>query len=161
MIDKQTKIRISLTVAFLVALSLAAVYSMHIHLSARKASGLQQLQMTASQEKTILLSAMMAGGIKWKKTMAIANVHATYADTPMTANLSAVLAIDTKENELYSSYLESDAQTDLAGLVKTHRADIEASQYLSLDTGTHFVTMVAAIDKKYDIVGYVAMAWLK
>ncbi len=161
MIDKHTKIRISLTIVFLIALSLAAVYSMHIHLSARKTSDLQQLQMTATQDKTILLSAMMAGGIKWNKPMVIANVYATYADTPIALNLAGVLAIDAKENEIYSSPSGGDRKADLAGLLKTHRSAIDASKHLSLDTGTHLVTMVAALDKKLDIVGYVAMAWIK
>ncbi len=116
----------------------------------------------ANRERTLLLAAQMAGGIKWKKPESVERVYATLIEPDSGSNLDAVL-ITTADFTPLTAFEAPDYQnTDLAGLLKAEGPAAQESGIWTGRTKSHLHVLVPVIDqKKQETVGYAIMAWSK
>lgn len=114
------------------------------------------------EEKTLLLSSQMYGGVKWKKRASIEAVYASQILPDSGSNLSNVLVTDTSLQPL--DFYKSDIyeNIDIANLLKMKKEDLKETSHITIDDASHIVTMMPIVDKKKgEIIGYAAIAWSK
>lgn len=114
------------------------------------------------EEKTLLLTTQMDGGIKWKKADKIDKIYKTQIDPLANSNLASVLVTDADKNSLSSFASEIYENVDLAPLLQDFKVEESGPAQLTFDQADHVITMTAVIDAKTEnIIGYAAMAWSK
>lgn len=114
------------------------------------------------EEKTLLLTTQMDGGIKWKKADKINKIYELQTDPLENSNLASVLVTDADKQSLSSFTSKTYKNVDLAALLQDFNVAEGDPAQLTLDQDDHVVTMTAVIDaKSKGIIGYAAMAWSK
>ena len=159
MLKKSISLRITSIMMLLFIVGMGVVLLVQSHLSH---SFFSQDFSRNYQEKTLLLAAQMAGGIKWKKAASIDEVYEKQTQPDANSNLANVLVTDAEQNNLSSFSAENYENIDLAPLLSRHTGELTDKPAISTDGEHHVVTLTAVIDKKNgNILGYVAMAWSK
>ncbi|WP_282609282.1 methyl-accepting chemotaxis protein [Pelagibius sp. Alg239-R121] len=159
MFQKSISLRIASTITLLLIVGMAGLLLVQSHLSHSFFSGEFSKNY---QDKTLLLSAQMEGGIKWKKSAKIDAVYSEQTNPEENSHLANVLVTDSEQTELSSFTSEIYESIDLASLLATHKATLTDKSHLTLDSAHHIITMTPVIDaKKGSLLGYVAMAWSK
>lgn len=113
------------------------------------------------EEKTLLLSAQMLGGIKWKKEDSINKVYEGQRNPEKKSNLSDVLVLNADNAPLSQFSSEVYDNVSLDTVMLDHLNSLSETSYITLDTTSHIITISAVIDKKNKLIGYVGMAWSK
>lgn len=115
------------------------------------------------EEKSLLLSAQMAGGIKWKKTTSIRKAYKHLTTEESASNLSNVLTLDPSFTAINSYESEYYNTTILSELFEQHKDKLTSeSPSFTIDSPHHVTTLVYLEDqKKKKSIGYVAISWNK
>ncbi len=114
----------------------------------------------AAQEKTLLLSEQMKGGVKFRRAESIEGAFARLADPQADSNLANVLVTDMEGGSLVEFTSARYAAFDLGAFNAENAPTLDDTGVLTVRRADHVVTLVRLFDdRNNEVTGFVAMAW--
>ena len=153
----------SLSTKLLVALSVLLIggFSAIVFGQSAMFRGFFAEQYAASLEsKTTLLTAQMAGGVKWGKAQAIEKTYAAMTDPAAESGLAGVYVANTSGEGLANWASPALENIDLTGLIGDAVSSMGEDGTVTMLFGDLVVTTAEIVDpKKGDVVGHGVIAW--